>query len=66
MSSEAKSMLVPQPNSTTTSEMPGREIDATRTTLLTTPTNPSTGSEMRRSISKGATPSYSVRTVIVG
>ena len=59
-------MLVPQPNSTITSEMPGREIDATRTTLLTTPTNPSTGSEMRRSISKGATPSYSVRTVIVG
>ena len=59
-------MLVPQPNSTTTSEMPGREIDAMRTTLLTTPTNPSTGSEMRRSISKGATPSYSVRTVIVG
>ena len=59
-------MLVPHPNSTTTSEIPGREIDETRTTLLTTPTKPSTGSEMRRSISRGATPSYSVRTVMVG
>ena len=66
MSSEAKSILVPQPNSTTTSDTPGLVIDETRLTLLTTPTKPSTGSEIKRSISKGATPSYSVRTVIVG
>ena len=59
-------MLVPQANSTVTSETPGREIEFTRTTLLTTPTNPSAGSDIRRSISKGATPGYSVRTVIVG
>ena len=65
-SSAAKSMFVPQPNSTTTSETPGREIELTFTTFGTTPTTPSTGSEIRRSTSTGAAPGYSVRTVSVG
>ena len=59
-------MFVPQLNSTMTSETPGREMDDTRATLLTTLTSASIGSEIRRSISCGATPSYSVRTVMVG
>ena len=59
-------MSVPQANSTMTSDSPGRDIELTRMTLLTTPTSPSIGSEIRRSISWGEVPGYSVRIVIVG
>ncbi len=59
-------MSVPQANSTTTSDTPGRDTELTRITFVTTPTAPSTGSVISRSISAGAVPSYSVRTVIVG
>ena len=65
-SREAKSMSVPHSNSTMTSDSPGRETELTRTTRLTTPTSPSIGSEISRSISAGAVPGYSVRMVIVG
>ena len=59
-------MSVPHSNSTITSDNPGRETELTRTTRLTTPTSPSIGSEISRSISAGAVPGYSVRMVIVG
>ena len=49
-----------------TSDRSGRETELTRTTPVTTPTASSMGSEMRFSISFGAAPTYSVRTVRVG
>ena len=59
-------MLVPQLNSSVTSLTSVRELETTRTTLLTTPTEFSTGRVTRLSTSKGAAPSYAVRTVIDG
>ena len=60
------SMSVPQANSSTTSDWPVRETEWTLRTFLTTPTVSSTGWLIRFSISSGAAPSYSVRTVSVG
>ncbi len=62
----AWSMSVPQANSSTTSLWPGREIECSLRRPLTTPTASSTGSVTRFSISEGAAPVYSVRTVRVG
>ena len=62
----AWSMLVPQANSSTTSLWPVREIDLSLRRFLTTPTASSTGSVISVSISAGAAPVYSVRTVRVG
>ena len=59
-------MSVPQPNSRVTSLRSGREEETTRTTLFTTPTPFSIGRVMRFSISPGAAPSYSVRTLSEG
>jgi hypothetical protein len=59
-------MFVSQPNSRVTSPTSARELETTRTTLLTTPTAFSTGRVIRLSISRGAAPSYVVRTVIDG
>jgi hypothetical protein len=50
-------MLVPQLNSRVTSLTSVRELEITRTTLLTTPTAFSTGRVMRLSTSIGAVPS---------
>ena len=65
-SSAAISMSVSQPNSSVTSLRSGREEDTTRATLFTTPTASSIGRVIRFSISLGAAPSYSVRTVSEG
>ncbi|MCW0450705.1 hypothetical protein NB706_003539 [Xanthomonas sacchari] len=62
----AWSMLVPQANSSTTSLCPVRETDLSLRRFLTTPTASSTGSVTSVSISDGAAPAYSVRTVRVG
>ncbi len=62
----AWSMSVPQANSSTTSLCPVRDTDFSRRSPLTTPTASSTGSVTRVSISAGAAPVYSVRTVSVG
>ncbi len=62
----AWSILVPQANSSTTSLCPVREIDLSLRRFLTTPTASSTGSVTSVSISAGAAPVYSVRTVSVG
>ena len=59
-------MLVPHANSSTTSLWPVREIDLSLRRFFTTPTASSTGSVIRVSISAGAAPVYSVRTVSVG
>ena len=59
-------MSVPQANSSTTSLWPVREIERSLRTPFTTPTASSTGSLTRVSISAGAAPVYSVRTVSVG
>ena len=59
-------MSVPQANSSTTSLWPVRETDLSLRRFLTTPTASSTGSEISVSISDGAAPVYSVRTVSVG
>ena len=59
-------MSVPQANSSTTSLWPVRDTDLSLRRPLTTPTASSTGSEIRVSISDGAAPVYSVRTVSVG
>ena len=53
---------VPQPNSRVTSLVSERELETTRTTLLTTPTAFSMGLLIRLSTSEGAVPSNSVRT----
>ena len=60
------SMLVSQPNSSVTSLVSERELEMTRTTLLTTPTAFSMGLVMRLSTSDGAVPSNSVFTVSDG
>ena len=65
-SSPAWSMLVPQANCSTTSLCPVRETEVSRRRFLTTPTDSSTGSDSSVSISAGAAPVYSVRTVSVG
>ncbi len=62
----AWSMLVPQANSSTTSLCPVRDTDLSLRRFLTTPTASSTGSVTSVSISDGAAPVYSVRTVRVG
>ena len=62
----AWSMLVPQANSSTTSLCPVRDTDLSLRRFLTTPTASSTGSLISVSISAGAAPVYSVRTVSVG
>ncbi len=59
-------MLVPQANSRITSDWPVRETEWILRRFLTTPIASSTGCEIRFSISSGAAPSYSVRTVSVG
>ena len=59
-------MSVPQANSSTTSLWPVRDTDLSLRRPLTTPTASSSGSEIRVSISVGAAPAYSVRTVRVG
>ncbi|MNM47546.1 hypothetical protein D3C81_585170 [compost metagenome] len=59
-------MLVPQANSSTTSLWPVRDTDFSLRRFLTTPTASSTGWVIRVSISVGAAPVYSVRTVSVG
>ena len=59
-------MLVPQANSSVTSLVSARELDCTLTTLLTTPTASSIGLVTRLSISIGAAPVSSVRTLIEG
>ena len=59
-------MSVPQANSSTTSLCPVRETERIVRTPLTTPSASSTGSLTRVSISCGAAPVYSVRTVSVG
>jgi hypothetical protein len=61
-----RSMSVPQANSRITSLWPVRETERMRRRFLTTPTASSTGSVIRFSISAGAAPVYSVRTVSVG
>ncbi len=62
----AWSMSVPQANSSTTSLCPVRETDFSLRRFLTTPTACSIGSLTSVSISAGAAPTYSVRTVSVG
>lgn len=62
----AISMFVPQANSSSTSLWPVRDTERSRRRPLTTPTASSTGSVSRFSISLGAAPVYSVRTVSVG
>ena len=59
-------MSVPQANSSTTSLCPVRETDLSLRRFFTTPTASSTGSVISVSISAGAAPVYSVRTVTVG
>ena len=59
-------MSVPQANSRTTSLWPVRDTDFSLRRPFTTPTASSTGSVISVSISTGAAPVYSVRTVSVG
>jgi hypothetical protein len=59
-------MLVPHANSSVTSLRSARELEVTETTPLTTPTAFSTGRVSSVSISAGAAPSSSVRTVSEG
>ena len=59
-------MSVPQANSSTTSLCPVRDTDLSLRRPLTTPTASSTGWLISVSISVGAAPVYSVRTVSVG
>ena len=62
----ARSMSVPQTNSRITSDCPDRETERTWRTLRMIPTASSTGRVIRFSISSGAAPVSSVRTVSVG
>jgi hypothetical protein len=62
----AWSMSVPQANSRITSDWPVRETECSLRRFLTTPTASSIGSVISVSISAGAAPVYSVRTVSVG
>ena len=59
-------MSVPQANSRITSLWPVREMELSLRRPFTTPTASSTGSVISVSISEGAAPVYSVRTVSVG
>ena len=59
-------MSVPQANSSTTSLCPVRDTDFSLRRFLTTPSASSAGSLISVSISAGAAPVYSVRTVNVG
>ena len=59
-------MSVPHANCSTTSLCPVRETELSLRRFLTTPTASSTGSAISVSISAGAAPVYSVRTVSVG
>ncbi len=59
-------MSVPHRNSIVTSDWPERDTERTTRTLRTTPTVSSIGFVIRFSISAGAAPVSSVRTVRVG
>ena len=59
-------MSVPQTNSSVTSDWPERDTERTWRTLRMMPTASSTGRVISFSISSGAAPGSSVRTVSVG
>src|SRR5262249_8147336 len=64
--SAARSMRVPEPNSSVTSDWPGREIECMRVRPATTPTASSTGRVTNCSTSSGAASGRSVRMVSDG